>query len=172
MKFSDTAEYIFLVFFICETAVRMWAMGHRVYFESSFNRCYAPMHKRLHQKFQTLTFSGLTAWSSVEVCSKWSGRTSSQRPARSVYPSSELSDFSGSSRSPSKSTTWGQCQLWRWWWFQCCLFSILMHPKAKHICPRSYIYNKCHKHNLNLCCCCQGTGPPLLIKSPTKTSNL
>ena len=39
MKFSDTAEYIFLVFFICETAVRMWAMGHRVYFESSFNRC-------------------------------------------------------------------------------------------------------------------------------------
>ena len=39
VKFSDTAEYIFLVFFICETAVRMWAMGHRVYFESSFNRC-------------------------------------------------------------------------------------------------------------------------------------
>ena len=39
MKISDTAEYIFLVFFICETAVRMWAMGHRVYFESSFNRC-------------------------------------------------------------------------------------------------------------------------------------
>ena len=38
VKFLDTAEYIFLVFFICETAVRMWAMGHRVYFESSFNR--------------------------------------------------------------------------------------------------------------------------------------
>ena len=90
----------------------------------------ALIHQRLHQKFDTLTFSGLTAWSSVEVCSKWSGHTSSQRPARSVYPSSELSDFSGSSRSPSKSTTWGQCQRWRWWWFQCCLFSILMHPKA------------------------------------------
>ena len=42
VKFSDTAEYIFLVFFICETAVRMWAMGHRVYFESSFNRCPNP----------------------------------------------------------------------------------------------------------------------------------
>ena len=121
----------------------------------------APIHKRLHQKFQTLTFSGLTAWSSVEVCSKWSGRTSSQRPARSVYPSSELSDFSESSRSPSKSTTWGQCQRWRWWWFQCCLFSILMHPKAKHSYPRSNIYNKCRKHNLNVCCCCQGAGPPL-----------
>ena len=130
VKFSDTAEYIFLVFFICETAVRMWAMGHRVYFESSFNRC--PNAQKIAPKVSNFdSFSGLTAWSSVEVCSKWSGRTSSQKPARSASPSSELLDFSGSSRSPSKSTTWEQCQLWRWWWwFQCCLFSILMHPKA------------------------------------------
>ncbi len=34
----DTAEYIFLIFFIFETLVRMWALGHHIYFESSFNR--------------------------------------------------------------------------------------------------------------------------------------
>ena len=34
----DTAEYIFLIFFIFETLVRMWALGYHIYFESSFNR--------------------------------------------------------------------------------------------------------------------------------------
>ena len=54
VKFSDTAEYIFLVFFICETAVRMWAMGHRVYFESSFNRC--PDQKKIAPKVSNFDF--------------------------------------------------------------------------------------------------------------------
>jgi len=37
-EFLHTAEYIFLLFFIMETLVRMWALGHQIYFESSFNR--------------------------------------------------------------------------------------------------------------------------------------
>ena len=53
LSFPDTAEYIFLVFFICETAVRMWAMGHRVYFESSFNR-YCSQCGKEAEKFKFL----------------------------------------------------------------------------------------------------------------------
>lgn len=37
-NFLDTAEYVFLIFFIFETVVRMWALGYHIYFESSFNR--------------------------------------------------------------------------------------------------------------------------------------
>ena len=37
-NFLDTAESVFLIFFIFETVVRMWALGYHIYFESSFNR--------------------------------------------------------------------------------------------------------------------------------------
>ena len=35
---SDTAEFVFLGLFIFEMLLRMWALGPRIYFESSFNR--------------------------------------------------------------------------------------------------------------------------------------
>ncbi len=37
-SFSDTAEFVFLGLFIFEMLLRMWALGPRIYFESSFNR--------------------------------------------------------------------------------------------------------------------------------------
>ena len=43
-NFLDTAEYVFLIFFIFETVVRMWALGYHIYFESSFNR-YTTHHQ-------------------------------------------------------------------------------------------------------------------------------
>ena len=36
--FSDVAEFFFLGLFIFEMLLRMWALGPRIYFESSFNR--------------------------------------------------------------------------------------------------------------------------------------
>ena len=35
---SDTAEFVFLGLFIFEMLLRMWALGIRIYMESSFNR--------------------------------------------------------------------------------------------------------------------------------------
>ena len=37
-SFSDVAEFFFLGLFIFEMLLRMWALGPRIYFESSFNR--------------------------------------------------------------------------------------------------------------------------------------
>ena len=100
---SDTAEFVFLGLFIFEMLLRMWALGIRIYMESSFNR------------FDSLVIS-LSAFE--QVC--WtqdkrmedlinsipnnprSGPTSSPRPAPSASPSSGRSGFSGSSRSPCK----------------------------------------------------------------------
>ena len=36
--FTDIAEFFFLGLFIFEMLLRMWALGPRIYFESSFNR--------------------------------------------------------------------------------------------------------------------------------------
>ena len=38
MTFSDYTEFIFLGLFLSEMVVRMYALGPRIYFESSFNR--------------------------------------------------------------------------------------------------------------------------------------
>jgi hypothetical protein len=35
---ADTTEFVFLGLFIFEMLLRMWALGLRIYFESSFNR--------------------------------------------------------------------------------------------------------------------------------------
>ena len=38
-EFLEIAEYVFLCLFLTEMFVRMYALGPRIYFESSFNRC-------------------------------------------------------------------------------------------------------------------------------------
>ena len=38
ISFSDVIEYVFLVTFIFEMSIKMYALGVRVYFQSSFNR--------------------------------------------------------------------------------------------------------------------------------------
>ena len=38
MIFPDYAEFVFLGLFLTEMIVRMYALGPRIYFESSFNR--------------------------------------------------------------------------------------------------------------------------------------
>lgn len=65
-EFLEIAEYVFLGLFLTEMFVRMYALGPRIYFESSFNRWEA-----VFLTF-SISHSGLTVSSSVQVSSRWS----------------------------------------------------------------------------------------------------
>ena len=62
-------RYVFLCLFLTEMLVRMYALGPRIYFESSFNR-YNWL--KAMQKDECKWFIGLTVWWSVQAYLKWS----------------------------------------------------------------------------------------------------
>ena len=66
-EFLEIAEYVFLGLFLTEMFVRMYALGPRIYFESSFNRWEAAV-----LTFFSISQLGLTVSSSVQVSSRWS----------------------------------------------------------------------------------------------------
>ena len=83
-EFLEIAEYVFLGLFLTEMFVRMYALGPRIYFESSFNRSEV----RDLNKYYISSTLDLTVLSSVPASSKWftppSGRKPSEKPQR--YP--------------------------------------------------------------------------------------
>ena len=89
-EFLEIAEYVFLGLFLTEMFVRMYALGPRIYFESSFNRSDA----RDLNKYHISSTSDLTVLSSVPASLKWLtphlGKKPSEKPSNISTPSSNI----------------------------------------------------------------------------------
>ena len=70
---TEVAEYVFLCLFLTEMFVRIYALGPRIYFESSFNRWYLNSFNReiFVLKIYLFKNTGLTVRWSAQVYLKW-----------------------------------------------------------------------------------------------------